>query len=100
MPTIAHLQTDPMVSTQTFCQRELFPPWQVGAGNITIHSRAEPRYQGSACGHTFAPSTGTPYYRLRFGPELVNCVVTLLAGGCTLAVFPAAFGLDVRTVLA
>lgn len=71
---------------------------QMGAGNIGIHSRKEKWYVCRECGKTFAETTGTPFYRLRTGAELVAIVVTLLANGCPPQAIVAAYGLDERTV--
>jgi ribosomal protein S27E len=37
---------------------------QMGQGNIVVHSHVEQRYRCQACGHTFAATTGTPFYRV------------------------------------
>jgi transposase-like protein len=71
---------------------------KVGRNNIVIHSRKEARYKCKVCGKTFAASTGTPFYRLRYSMEVVTTVVTLLAYGCPIQAIVAAFGLDERTV--
>ena len=69
-----------------------------GKGNIVVHSRKEARYQCTACGKTFAATSGTPFYRLHHSLDLVTCVVTLIAYGCPVQAIVAAFGLDERTV--
>lgn len=69
-------------------------------GNVIIHSRQEQRYQCTCCGHTFAATSGTPYYRLRSPRQLVEWVVSLLAHGCPLQAIVVTFGLDERTVAA
>lgn len=69
-----------------------------GQGNIRIHSRSERRYRCTHCGHTFAATTGTPFYRLHQTADLLVIVVTLLSHGCPLQAIVAAFGLDERTV--
>jgi hypothetical protein len=73
---------------------------QVGAQNIVIHSRQERRYRCLVCGHTFAETKGTPYYRLKTEEATVTMVVTLLAYGCPVQAVVAAFGVDERTVAA
>jgi transposase-like protein len=73
---------------------------QLGQPNIVVHSRKERRFRCTACGHTFAATTGTPYYRLHREEAIFTCVVTLLAYGCPLPAVVAAFGLDERTVAA
>jgi transposase-like protein len=72
----------------------------VGGGNIRIHSRAEARYLCRRCGHTFAATTNTPFYRLHHPPEVLTLVLALLVHGCPMAAIVAAFGLDARTVRA
>lgn len=52
---------------------------QCGQGNISIHDRREKRYRCSACQGTFVTTTGTLFYRLRSDPQIVLCVITLLA---------------------
>jgi len=71
---------------------------QLGQNNIKVHSRTERRFRCTACGHTFAATKGTPYYRLHTAETIVTVVVTLLAHGCPLPAIVAAFGLDERTV--
>ena len=79
---------------QQFCHN---PEWplrgQVGHGNIRIQSRKERRYRCAACGHTFAASSGTPYYRLHHAVGLMTTVLTLLCHGCPVQAIVAAFGL-------
>ena len=72
----------------------------VGMENIGIHSRVDARYICRTCGHTFAATTNTPFYRLHHPPELMTLVLTLLVHGCPPAAIVAAFGLDERTVRA
>lgn len=69
-----------------------------GKGNIVVHSRKAARYKCTACGKTFAATRGTPFHRLHYSPDLVTCVVTLIAFGCPVQAVVAAFGLDERTV--
>jgi transposase-like protein len=71
---------------------------RVGQGNIGVHSRREQRYRCQRCGHTFAATKGTPFYRLRTSAELVTVVLTLLCHGCPTPAIVAALGLDERTV--
>lgn len=73
---------------------------QLGRNNIIVHSRKERRYRCTTCGHTFAATKGTPYYRLHTEETVFTWVVTLLAHGCPLPAIVAAFGLDERTVAA
>ena len=73
---------------------------QLGQNNIIVHSRKERRFRCTACGHTFAATKGTPYYRLHTEETVFTWVVTLLAHGCPLPAIVAAFGLDERTVAA
>ncbi len=73
---------------------------QLGRNNILVHSRKERRYRCITCGHTFAATVGTPYYRLHTEETVFTLVVTLLAHGCPLPAIVAAFGLDERTVAA
>jgi transposase-like protein len=72
----------------------------VGMENIGIHSRVDARYICRTCGHTFAATTNTPFYRLHHPPEVMTLVLTLLVHGCPPAAIVAAFGLDERTVRA
>ena len=82
-----------------FCPTQRCPlRGKIGFGNVVIHSQAERRYRCKGCGHTFAETKGTPYYRLRTQETTVTCVVTLLAYGCPPQAIVAAFGLDERTV--
>jgi transposase-like protein len=71
---------------------------QPGQGNIKVHSRKERRFRCTACGKTFAATTGTPFYRLHKDRSLFVTVITLLTHGCPLQAVVAAFGLDERTV--
>lgn len=73
---------------------------QRGRGNIRVHSQRERRYRCTACGRTFAASTGTPFFRLKHATDLVTTVLTLLCHGCPIQAVVAAFGLDERTVAA
>ncbi|MBI1877447.1 MAG: IS1/IS6 family transposase [Chloroflexi bacterium] len=71
---------------------------QVGAGNISVHSQKEQRYECEVCGTTFAASQGTIFYRLKTEAQVVLIVLTLLAHGCPLQAIVAAYGFDERTV--
>jgi transposase-like protein len=71
---------------------------QLGQGNIRVHSHTEQRYRCTACGHTFAATTATPFYRLRTAADVVTAVLTLLSHGCPTQAIVAAFGIDERTV--
>ena len=74
-----------MDPTQAFCHHPLCPArGQPGLGNIKVHSHKEQRFRCTACGKTFAASTGTPFYRLHKAHSLLVLVVTLLAHGCPL----------------
>jgi transposase-like protein len=82
-----------------FCHHPECPArGRVGQGNIGVHSRREQRYRCTTCGHTFAATTGTPFYRLQTAADLVTLVLTLLCHGCPTQAIVAAFGLDERTV--
>jgi len=71
---------------------------QVGKGNIHSHSLKDKRCLCEVCGQTFTMTSGTIFYRLRHGPELVIQVITLLAYGCPTQAIVKAFDLDERTV--
>jgi transposase-like protein len=71
---------------------------RVGQGNIHVHSRADRRYKCTTCGHTFAATRGTPFYRKRTAHDVITLVLTLLTHGCPLQAIVAAFGFDERTV--
>jgi transposase-like protein len=84
-----------------FCHNPRCPArGQRGQENIRVHSHAEQRYRCTTCGHTFAATKGTPFYRLRTAADLVTLVLTLLCHGCPIQAIVAAFGLDERTVAA
>src|SRR2546430_11123470 len=78
----------------------IFWPFEMGQGNIVVHSHAEQRYRCQTCGHTFAATTGTPFYRVHTAADVVTIVLTLLCHGCPIQAVVAAFGLDERTVAA
>jgi len=71
---------------------------QTGKGNVHIHSLKEKRCVCDVCGETFATSKGTIFYRLRSNPQIVMCVIVLLAYGCPIQAIVKAFLLDERTV--
>jgi transposase-like protein len=73
---------------------------QVGAGNITIHSRKDRRYRCQTCKQTFRETKGTALYGLKKGADLFILVITLLVWGCPVQAIVVAFGLDERTVRA
>jgi transposase-like protein len=73
---------------------------QTGKGNIHAHSQKDKRCICAVCGQTFTTTAGTIFYRLRYAPELVMQVITLLAYGCPVQAIVKAFGLDERTVCA
>ena len=82
-----------------FCHNPTCPArGQVGKGNIRVFSWKEGRYRCKTCRRTFAPSKGTPFYRLRTAVDIVTLVVTLLVHGCPRQAIVAAFGFDERTV--
>lgn len=69
-----------------------------GKGNILIHSQQEKRCRCQVCGHTFAVTKGTLFYRLRTDPQVVMLVIVLMAYGCPVQAIVQAFGFDERTV--
>jgi len=71
---------------------------QTGKGNIHIHSLKDKRCICDVCGQTFTTTKGTIFYRLRTNPEIVMCVIVLLAYGCPIQAIVKAFLLDERTV--
>jgi len=52
-----------------------------GQGNIIGHGQQKRRFLCLACGHAFAASKGTPFYRLRTPAERVALVLALLGHG-------------------
>ena len=52
----------------------------------------------AVCGQTFVTTKGTLFYRLRTSPQIVMCVIVLLAYGCPIQAIVKAFLLDERTV--
>lgn len=71
---------------------------QTGKGNIHVHSLKDKRCICDVCGQTFTTTKGTLFYRLRTKPEIVMCVLVLLAYGCPIQAIVKAFLLDERTV--
>ena len=71
---------------------------QTGKGNIHIHSLQDKRCICDVCGQTFTTTKGTIFYRLRTNPQIVMCVLVLLAYGCPIQAMVKAFLLDERTV--
>jgi len=71
---------------------------QTGKGNIHVHSQKGKRCFCNVCQQTFATSKGTIFYRLRTDPQIVMCVIILLAYGCPVQAIVKAFRLDERTV--
>jgi transposase-like protein len=70
------------------------------AGDIVVHSRREQRFKCRRCGHTFAVTAGTPFYRLHHATELMVIVLALLAHGCPVQAIVFAYGLHEDTVRA
>lgn len=82
-----------------FCPNMACPArGQSGKGNIHVHSQKDKRFICDVCQGTFTTSKGTVFYRLRHDPEIVMCVIILLAYGCPLQAIVKAFDLDERTV--
>ena len=54
---------------------------QRGQGNITGHGQQARRCRCLACGHTFAATKGTPFYRRRTPAERIALVLALLGHG-------------------
>jgi transposase-like protein len=71
---------------------------RTGKGNIHVHSQQEKRWVCDVCGQTFTTTKGTIFYRLRTSPQIVMCVIVLLAYGCPIQAIVKAFLLDERTV--
>lgn len=71
---------------------------QIGKGNIHVHSLKDKRCICDVCGQTFTTTKGTIFYRLRTDPQIVMCVIVLLAYGCPIQAIVKAFLLDERTV--
>jgi len=84
---------------EIFCPMMACPArGQTGKGNIHIHSLKDKRCICDVCGQTFTTTKGTIFYRLRTNPEIVMCVIVLLAYGCPIQAIVKAFLLDERTV--
>jgi transposase-like protein len=67
---------------------------------IGVHSHKERRYICHTCKKTFAETTGTPLYGLKYPMWVVIIIMTLRAYGCPIQAIVAAFGIDERTVAA
>ena len=67
-------------------------------GNIHVHSLKDKRCICDVCGQTFTTTKSTIFYRLRTDPQIVMCVIVLLAYGCPIQAIVKAFLLDERTV--
>lgn len=77
------------------------PKTDCGASErIGVHSHKERRYICHTCGKTFAETTHSALYRLKYAPQLVALVLCLIAYGCPLVAIEKAFALDIRTVRA
>lgn len=88
-----------MSPQELFCPNMECPArGQTGKGNIHIHSLKDKRCVCAVCGQTFATTKGTIFYRLRSSPQIVMCVIVLLAYGCPIQAIVKAFFLDERTV--
>jgi transposase-like protein len=84
---------------ELFCPMIVCPArGQIGKGNIHVHSLQDKRCICDVCGQTFTTTKGTIFYRLRTNPEIVMCVIVLLAYGCPIQAIVKAFLLDERTV--
>jgi transposase-like protein len=84
---------------QAFCANpDCSARGRLGQGNVKVHSHKERRFRCSACGKTFAATSGTPFFRLHKDQSLFLCVITLLTHGCPLQAIVVAFSLDERTV--
>ena len=71
-----------MNPSDMFCDQKECPlRGQRGQGNIIGHGQAERRYLCLACGHAFAATQGTPFYRLRTPAATVALVLALLGHG-------------------
>jgi transposase-like protein len=89
----------PLTPETAFCPNfDCHARGQAGEGNIGVHSQKDRRYICHECRVTFSATTGTVFYRLRKGADLITLVVTLLSFGCPVQAIVVAFGLDERTV--
>ena len=68
------------------------------AGNLVLHNGLQERFRCKTCGTTFVNRKGTLFYRLRTDPQIVICVLILLAWGCPVQAIVHAFHVDERTV--
>ena len=65
-----------------FCDQPQCPlRGQRGQGNIIGHGQRQRRSLCLACGHAFAVTKGTPFYRLRTPAAQVTLVLSLLGHG-------------------
>lgn len=77
------------------------PKAECGAsGRIGIHSPKERRYICHECKATFAETTGSVLYGLKYPLWIVSLVLALISHGCPLVAIEKAFALDGRTVSA
>jgi len=98
-PNLSTEKVLPLDPHDVFCPFEDCPNrGQVGRGNIVIKGQKDRRYKCKTCGHAFAATTGTVFYRAHTPAWLITAVLTLLAWGCPLQAIVAAFGFDERTV--
>ena len=80
-------ERSPLTSETTFCPNFECPArGQVGEGNIGVHSQKDRRYICRECKGTFSATTGTVFYRLRKGADLltlvVKCILTAKVRDC------------------
>ena len=71
---------------------------QTSEGNIRLHHHAKKRFRCDVCQKTFSATKGTIFYRLKTDPQIVMCVIILLAFGCPVQAIVRAFGFDERTI--
>lgn len=96
---LLHPREKTMNPDELFCPNIDCPArGQKDKGNIHVHSQQERRCLCDVCGQTFATTKGTIFYWLRSSPQIVMCVIVLLAYGCPLQAIVKAFLLDERTV--
>ncbi|MHA0040626.1 hypothetical protein [Deinococcus sp. PEB2-63] len=63
-----------------------------------VHSRRDARYRCHRCRTTFTATHGTPLYRLKTDPNIVQLVLTLLTFGCPIPAVVMTFKIDERTL--
>ena len=84
---------------QLFCPNINCPArGQTKQSNLAIHSQKEKRCICNVCNKSFSVTKGTLFYRLRTDPQVVICVIVLLAYGCPPQAIVKAFGFDERTI--